>query len=68
VAAGSGRDRTVQPGMTRMFVTAGPGLGSMISRKLGRLPGRTLLALMFGWVTPAAWSWPTSVSRRVCPI
>jgi hypothetical protein len=39
VAAGSGRDRTVQPGMTRMFVTAVPGLGSMVSRELGRLPG-----------------------------
>jgi 23S rRNA G2445 N2-methylase RlmL len=39
VAAGSGRDRTVQPGMTWMFVTAVPGMGSMISRELGRLPG-----------------------------
>jgi 23S rRNA G2445 N2-methylase RlmL len=39
VAAGSGRDRTVQPGMTRMFVTAVPGLGPMVRRELGRLPG-----------------------------
>jgi hypothetical protein len=31
-------------------------------------PGGTLLALLFGWVTPAAWNWPTRVSRRVCPI
>jgi 23S rRNA G2445 N2-methylase RlmL len=33
------RDRTVQPGMTRMFVTAVPGLGPMVSRELGRPPG-----------------------------
>jgi 23S rRNA G2445 N2-methylase RlmL len=38
-AAGSGRDSTVQPGMTRMFVTAVPGLGPMVRRELGRLPG-----------------------------
>lgn len=38
-AAGSGRDRPVQPGMTRMFVTAVPGLGPMVRRELGRLPG-----------------------------
>ena len=29
----------VQPGMSRMFVTTVPGLGPMVSRELGRLPG-----------------------------
>lgn len=38
-AAGSGGDRPVQPGMRRMFVTAVPGLGPMVRRELGRLPG-----------------------------
>jgi 23S rRNA G2445 N2-methylase RlmL len=33
-----------------------------------RLPSGTLLTPRFGWVTPAAWSWPTRVSGRVCPI
>jgi hypothetical protein len=39
LAAGSDRDRNVRPGMTRMFMTAVPGLGPMVRRELGRLPG-----------------------------
>lgn len=39
VAADSGRNPMVQPGMSRMFVTTVPGLGPMVSRELGRLSG-----------------------------